>query len=106
MVAEERSRRKGMAREALCLMMQYSILRLGAKGFVAKIINTNEPSLTLFRKLGFVKLKDVAVFREVHYILNEELCPEAWSSLRESSDLLQVTSFDGHESAGCMYMSH
>lgn len=95
-----------MAREALCLMMQYSMLHLGAKGFVAKIIDTNEPSLTLFRKLGFVKLKDVAVFREVHYILNEDLCPEAWSSLRESSDSLQIERFGGQEVAGSMCMSN
>lgn len=93
MIAEHRSRRKGLAKEAVELMMQYSMSRLGAKGFVAKIINTNVASLRLFKKLGFVKLKDVAVFKEVHYILNEGQCPQAWLHLQQSIDSMQTEVF-------------
>eukprot|EP00892_Ulva_mutabilis_P003133 jgi/Ulvmu1/12820/UM098_0001.1 len=93
MVAEERSRGKGVGREALLLMMQYSIRCLGVTGFVAKIITTNVPSLTLFSDNGFVKAKEVPVFNEVHYVLNEQQCPQAWSNLQESLQCLTIEDF-------------
>lgn len=93
MVAERQSRRKGIAREALLLMMQYSIRFLGVKGFIAKIINTNVPSIQLFSSLGFSMLKEVPVFKEVHYVLNRELCSHEWSHLLQSSQSLNSAPF-------------
>lgn len=93
MVAEERSRRKGVGREALLLMMQYSIRYLGVTGFIAKIINKNAPSLNLFTSLGFVVFKEVAVFKEVHYVLNAQQCPQEWSTLQQRSQSLEIEPF-------------
>ena len=53
MIAEPRSRRRGLAQEALRLMMAYAAESLGCRRFVAKIGQANVASLGLFRKLGF-----------------------------------------------------
>jgi RimJ/RimL family protein N-acetyltransferase len=49
MIADPSSRRKGLAKEALCLMMKYVMENLKATKFVAKISDSNEASLNLFR---------------------------------------------------------
>jgi hypothetical protein len=59
MVAEGASRRKGIAAEALILMMCYGIRFLKVHSFVAKVLEKNEPSLKLFLKLGFSETKRV-----------------------------------------------
>ena len=66
MIAEPRSRRRGLAQEALRLMMAYAAESLGCRRFVAKIGQANVASLGLFRKLGFREFKRVEVFSEVH----------------------------------------
>lgn len=87
MVAEPASRRKGIATEALLLMMRYGTPHPGrspcrkpthARGlapawttlrcsrFVAKILASNTASLALFARLGFRELRRVAAFDEVH----------------------------------------
>ncbi|KAJ7376416.1 N-acetyltransferase 9 [Desmophyllum pertusum] len=53
MIAEPSCRRCGLGREALLTMMNYGITSLGVQKYVAKIGCGNEPSLTLFHKLGF-----------------------------------------------------
>lgn len=53
MIAEKRSQRKGIASEALMLLMSYGRQVLGVKRFVAKIHASNEPSIALFRSLEF-----------------------------------------------------
>lgn len=47
-------------------MMAYACRHLGVTRFVAKILEHNEPSLALFKKLGFAEVKRVPVFKEVH----------------------------------------
>lgn len=69
MVAEPASRRKGLAREALRLLVAYSAARLGVRCYVAKIRDHNEASMRLFEGLGFREVRRVAVFKEVHYEL-------------------------------------
>lgn len=49
MIADSSSRRKGLAKEALSLMMNYAIHHLHASKFIAKISDSNEASLTLFK---------------------------------------------------------
>jgi RimJ/RimL family protein N-acetyltransferase len=53
MVAVADARRRGLAREAVCAMMQHGYHRLGARTFVAKIDEDNGASLALFEGLGF-----------------------------------------------------
>lgn len=81
MVAERRSRGKGMAAEALRLMMCTALARRNAAGFTAKISISNLPSRRLFEKIGFVLVKEVPCFDEVHYQLSQDLAAEAWEQL-------------------------
>ena len=66
MIAEPAARRRGLASEAVSLMMEWGRQRLGARVFVAKISDTNAPSLALFARLGFREARRVAAFGEVH----------------------------------------
>lgn len=77
MIAEPRSRRKGLAREALQIMVAYSSSQFGTVHFVAKIKDTNEASMRLFESLGFWETRRVAVFHEVHYELELAEPPSA-----------------------------
>ena len=71
MIAEKNSLRKGLATEALLLMMKYAILELETERFIAKISDKNEKSLNLFQnKLNYQVFKKVEVFEEVHLDLN------------------------------------
>jgi RimJ/RimL family protein N-acetyltransferase len=71
MVAEKRARRRGLAREAMLLMMRFGAERLGATRFVAKILDRNGASLRLFlsQPLGFRVWRKVEVFGETHLVL-------------------------------------
>lgn len=64
MVAARVSRRKGIAREALRLMMSYAFYELGVKTFRAKIGFDNSASLALFRGLGYAEVSRSDMFRE------------------------------------------
>ncbi|CAM9717515.1 unnamed protein product [Sphacelaria rigidula] len=64
MVAEERWRRKGLAREALLMIMRYGLDELGAKTFYCKIGDANQASRALFDKLGYARHAYVEVFKE------------------------------------------
>eukprot|EP00796_Vickermania_ingenoplastis_P010221 gene10221-7164_t len=67
MVADPHFRRRGLALEAVRLLMLYAVQVLGASGFVAKILEDNTASLRLFQDhLGFTEIKRVPVFREIH----------------------------------------
>lgn len=67
MVAETQSRRKGIATDALRLIMAYARLHLKVDIFVAKVLDSNAPSLKLFEHgLGFQVYRRVKAFGEVH----------------------------------------
>lgn len=67
MVADPASRRRGLAREAVALLMEYGRQHLGVREYVAKVADDNAPSLRLFQdRLQFVEVKRVAAFGEVH----------------------------------------
>ncbi|ESL10838.1 hypothetical protein TRSC58_01422 [Trypanosoma rangeli SC58] len=69
MVAERAFRRQGFGEEAVRLLISYAIDKLDASCFIAKILNTNTPSIRLFtEKLGFTLLKEVPVFKELHFV--------------------------------------
>ncbi|KAG2499865.1 hypothetical protein HYH03_002156 [Edaphochlamys debaryana] len=92
MVAEKASRGKGIAKEALRLLMAYAHKELGVKRFVAKIHEVNEPSRKLFEGLGYVEFKRVPVFGEVHYELQTE---KASGWLEPLVGGLQYGAYDG-----------
>eukprot|EP01119_Soliformovum_irregulare_P011332 TRINITY_DN2826_c0_g3_i3.p1 TRINITY_DN2826_c0_g3~~TRINITY_DN2826_c0_g3_i3.p1 ORF type:complete len:168 (+),score=36.08 TRINITY_DN2826_c0_g3_i3:119-622(+) len=71
MIAEARARGKGIATEALNLLMSYCLQELKLKGFIAKISNENEPSKKLFRSIGYTQVGEPNYFNEVLFRLDE-----------------------------------
>ncbi len=63
---------QGIARQALELFMAYASSRLQVRCFRAKILESNAPSIALFESMGFLEVKRVAVFKEVHMELQVE----------------------------------
>ena len=88
MVADARSRRKGIAAEALQLMMAFAVTQHAAMGFTAKILADNAASRALFEKQGFRMVKEVPCFSEVHYELNMGVSPEAWGLVAAAAEQL------------------
>lgn len=99
MVAEKCSQRKGIAREALKLLMAFAISKKGVCGFIAKINEGNLPSIMLFGQLGFVKHKEVAVFSEIHFLLDSARNADAWGALVALGKNLQYGVYDTGEEA-------
>ncbi|KYR02219.1 N-acetyltransferase 9 [Tieghemostelium lacteum] len=72
MIAEQNSRRKGIAKEALHLMMKYAIDNFTfLKQFIVKISENNSASIQLFKNLGFEQVGHVNVFKEINLILDK-----------------------------------
>ncbi|KAF8718074.1 hypothetical protein HU200_025551 [Digitaria exilis] len=65
MIAEHRSRGRGIGQEAILLMMTFAVEKYGIHTFRAKISESNTASLKLFRKLGFKDASYSLVFKEV-----------------------------------------
>ena len=70
MIAEPSARRRGLAKEALQLLLAYAVQELAVTRFVAKIKMENAASLGLFaEKLGFVETGRDEGFGEVELLL-------------------------------------
>ncbi|XP_020555098.1 N-acetyltransferase 9-like protein isoform X2 [Sesamum indicum] len=67
MIAEQKSRGKGLAKESILLMMAFAIESFGIHLFRAKIGESNEASLNLFQKLGFKETSRSEIFKELLY---------------------------------------
>ncbi|KAL9457374.1 hypothetical protein AB3S75_006423 [Citrus x aurantiifolia] len=65
MIAEPKSRGKGLAKEAVLMMMAYAVENFGIHVFRAKIGESNGASLRLFQKLGFEDISYSEIFKEV-----------------------------------------
>ncbi|CAL9222489.1 unnamed protein product [Arabidopsis halleri] len=65
MIAETRSRGKGLGKESVLMMMAYGVMNLEIHKFTAKIGESNTASLSLFRKLGFEDSSYSGIFKEV-----------------------------------------
>ncbi|XP_033631022.1 N-acetyltransferase 9-like protein [Asterias rubens] len=78
MIADMSCRRKGIGQEALLLMMQFGVTKLQMCRFVAKIGLQNEPSLALFKRLGFQEESVSEVFQEMtlHLDITEDVRSE------------------------------
>jgi len=71
MIAEKECRSKGLAKEALYLIMNYAVIHHRVTQFVAKISFTNAPSINFFSKsLNFKEIHRSDAFQEVTYALN------------------------------------
>ncbi|PRP79611.1 hypothetical protein PROFUN_12801 [Planoprotostelium fungivorum] len=65
MIAEVKSRGRGVASEAIHLMMSYAHHHLRTKVFLSKIGEDNEKSRRLFAKLGYRQTAEPNYFREI-----------------------------------------
>ncbi|ONI18219.1 hypothetical protein PRUPE_3G202800 [Prunus persica] len=65
MIAEPKSRGKGLGKESALMMMAFAVENLGIHIFRAKIGELNGASLNLFRKLGFEETSYSEIFKEV-----------------------------------------
>lgn len=81
MVAEQDCLRKGIGKEACCMMMLYAARNLSIRRFFCKINEDNESSLSLFRKLGFEECAYAACFKQFEYELKRESPKEMVSVL-------------------------
>eukprot|EP00744_Colponema_vietnamica_P015550 GILI01021799.1.p1 GENE.GILI01021799.1~~GILI01021799.1.p1 ORF type:complete len:186 (+),score=47.93 GILI01021799.1:62-619(+) len=73
MIAEVGSRRKGLASEALHLMMDFGHRMLGVNRYVAKIGDANTQSMALFRRLGFQEVSHSECFQETTFEISYPL---------------------------------
>ncbi|KAJ7964736.1 N-acetyltransferase 9-like protein [Quillaja saponaria] len=65
MIAEQKSRGKGLGKESVLMMMAFAVEKLGIKIFRSKIGESNGASLNLFKKMGFVETSYSKIFKEV-----------------------------------------
>ncbi|KAA0059184.1 N-acetyltransferase 9-like protein [Cucumis melo var. makuwa] len=69
MIAEFKSRGKGLGKESVLMMMAFAVKNLGIHTFRVKIGDSNEGSLSLFKKLGFEETSYSEIFKEVFKML-------------------------------------
>ncbi|KAI9382675.1 hypothetical protein POPTR_014G161800v4 [Populus trichocarpa] len=65
MIAEPKSRGKGLGKESVLMMMAYAVRDLGIHVFRAKIGESNGSSLNMFCNLGFQETSRSEIFKEV-----------------------------------------
>ncbi|KAM9971664.1 hypothetical protein ACTFIW_011647 [Dictyostelium discoideum] len=67
MIAESTSRRKGLAREAISIIMGYGIEYLSTitNKYIVKIGESNQPSIQMFKSMNFKQIGSVNVFKEI-----------------------------------------
>ncbi|KAL3714626.1 hypothetical protein ACJRO7_006517 [Eucalyptus globulus] len=65
MIAEPKSRGKGLGKESVLMMMAFAMKNFGIHTFRAKIGESNRASLHMFQKLGFVESSYSEIFKEV-----------------------------------------
>lgn len=89
MIANDDSRGKGVATEAVSMMMEYAERFLNVSKFVVKIGADNEASLHLFRKLGFDQFEHIEVFDEMHGLrCAHAVCDPCSFEIQELRDIL------------------
>ncbi|XP_014752818.1 N-acetyltransferase 9-like protein isoform X2 [Brachypodium distachyon] len=65
MIAEQKSRGKGLGQEVILMMMAFAVDKYRTHTFRAKISESNNASLKLFRKLSFKDASYSSAFKEV-----------------------------------------
>ncbi|XP_059661182.1 GCN5-related N-acetyltransferase 9 isoform X2 [Cornus florida] len=78
MIAEPKSRGKGLGKESVLMMIAFAVEKLGIHIFRAKIGDSNEASLNMFRKLGFKDASYSEIFQEVtlELLITNPMCEE------------------------------
>ncbi|CAI9286641.1 unnamed protein product [Lactuca saligna] len=81
MIAEPKSRGKGLGMESVLMMTVFAIENHKINTFRAKIGDSNEASLNMFRKLGFKEVSHSVIFKEV--TLELPITPEKSKELNQ-----------------------
>jgi len=92
MIAEPKSRGKGLSKESLLLLMSYAAAELNASKFVAKISVHNTTSLNLFQSLEYVQVGEINYFEEISMQL--QLTPERKKTLADSTNYCVRINYD------------
>lgn len=71
MIADSQWRRRGLAEEAVLMMMRFAFQMIGLRAFEVKISMDNVSSMKLFQKIGFVVTSQCNKFHE--YTLSIEM---------------------------------
>ena len=87
MIAEEKSRRKGLAFETLQLMIKWVNDNLEIVTFIAKIQYDNQSSIKLFKKLGFIQTEYTEAFKEYTYSLTLNLKKQKQQQQQQQTSL-------------------
>lgn len=94
MIAEKKSRNKGLAKESLLMLMHYAFQKLKCTRFIAKILEENTNSIELFQKLGFKEFKRVTVFQEIHFEFNLRDSPSDVQKFLDSMSYISETTYE------------
>ncbi|GMH10997.1 hypothetical protein Nepgr_012838 [Nepenthes gracilis] len=80
MIAEPKSRGKGLGKESVLMMMAFAVENLGIHTFRAKIGESNGASLDMFHKLGFKEASFSEIFKE--WTLELPVTEPKWEELQ------------------------
>lgn len=83
MIAEQGYQKRGMGKEASCLMMIYGSRTLGIRRFFCKIDEDNHASRSLFDKLGFLQCDYAECFKQVELEMKKGSPDELIETLEE-----------------------
>ncbi|VDK81187.1 unnamed protein product [Litomosoides sigmodontis] len=81
MIADSQWRRKGLAEEAVLMIMRFAFQVIGLRVFEVKIAMDNVSSMKLFQKIGFVMTSQCNKFREYTLSIKTDSIREAISRL-------------------------
>lgn len=103
MVAEKGFQRKGIGREACCMIMLFVVSTMRVRRFFCKINDGNSASLALFERLGFIKCGYAECFKQTELELRLETPDRMAEKLRDTLGMEQLQtihlpSFDEAES--------
>ena len=69
MIAEKDYQRKGLGREATCVMLLYGLDKLNVSRYFCKIKETNHKSIEMFKSIGFIQCAYAKCFNEIEFEL-------------------------------------
>jgi len=95
MIADRQHRRKGLAREAVCLALRFGFEILKMTRFVAKIMDSNTASLTFFRNMSFEMYEHDEDFDMTH--LHRHITKEISDSLLKEESFVWLCSSEAQK---------
>ncbi|CAF0707874.1 unnamed protein product [Brachionus calyciflorus] len=79
MIVDKENRKSGFGTESIILMINYchkNLLNPKVNEFIVKITQENEPSIKMFKKIGFIFSKNITAFQQIELKLNVDSIQE------------------------------